>query len=96
MNSNSPNIERNSIEEIYEQFKYDCLHIAMKYLKNQTLEYASIYEISTGSEVNKIEDRVRLRYYFPEQIKALLCENGFEIYDEHETDSDIYFVIKLN
>lgn len=63
--------------------------------ENQTIEYASIYNIvSPNGEHEIFEDKVILRYYYPEQIKKLLTDWGFTIIGEQRTLNDIFLTLK--
>jgi SAM-dependent methyltransferase len=74
-------------------------------MEKQIIEYASIYEVtpltvnSETAEKSKAEiyeDLTTLRYYYPEQIKQLLSDNGFFVVNEYRTETDIFLVVKLS
>jgi SAM-dependent methyltransferase len=73
--------------------------------ERQIIEYASVYEVTPLPENTETAEKLKpeiykdmttLRYYYPEQIKQLLSDNGFSIINDYRTETDIFLVLKLS
>lgn len=63
--------------------------------QKQMIEYSSIYQITApDGKSETIEDNITYRYYYPEQIKALLTKCGFTIIEESSNSTDIFLILK--
>ncbi|MCL1903698.1 MAG: hypothetical protein FWF94_04705 [Oscillospiraceae bacterium] len=65
--------------------------------EKQIIEYASIYNItSPDGNHEKLEDKMILRYYYPDQIKKLLTDYNFNIIEERKTEDDLFLICGLS
>lgn len=63
---------------------------------NQIIKYASIYNITTPQgEQYILQDEIIYKYYYPDQIKQLLTEQGFTILKEYMNSTDLYLTLKI-
>jgi len=61
---------------------------------NQVIEYDIIYDIqSPQGDKEIVEEKMILKYYYPDQIKEMVTRYGFIVVDEYYTDTDLFLTL---